>query len=93
MFPIYSMTGRVVGFGGRILDGDGAKYLNSPESRVFNKRHNLYLLNKAKAGDRVEGMRDTCRGLHGRDTRAPLRIYEHSRLSRQRRSLLCRPLS
>lgn len=49
MFPIYSMTGRVVGFGGRILDGDGAKYLNSPESRVFNKRHNLYLLNKAKA--------------------------------------------
>ena len=45
----YSMTGRVVGFGGRILDGDGAKYLNSPESRVFNKRHNLYLLNKAKA--------------------------------------------
>lgn len=49
MFPIYSMTGRVVGFGGRILDGDGAKYLNSPESRVFNKRHNLYLLSKAKA--------------------------------------------
>lgn len=49
MFPIYNMTGRVVGFGGRILDGDGAKYLNSPESRVFNKRHNLYLLNKAKA--------------------------------------------
>ena len=49
MFPIYNMTGRIVGFGGRILDGDGAKYLNSPESRVFNKRHNLYLLNKAKA--------------------------------------------
>ncbi|OUO91890.1 DNA primase [Cloacibacillus sp. An23] len=48
MFPIYSITGRVVGFGGRILDGDGAKYMNSPESRVFNKRHNLYLLNKAK---------------------------------------------
>lgn len=49
MFPIYSMSGRVVGFGGRILDGDGAKYLNSSESRLFNKRHNLYLLNKAKA--------------------------------------------
>ena len=49
IFPIYNMTGRVVGFGGRMLDGDGAKYLNTPESRLFNKRHNLYLLNKAKA--------------------------------------------
>ena len=48
MFPIRSVTGRLIGFGGRILDGDGAKYLNSPESRLFNKRHNLYLLDKAK---------------------------------------------
>ncbi|MDY2984110.1 MAG: DNA primase [Synergistes jonesii] len=48
MFPIYNVTGRLVGFGGRILDGEGAKYLNSPESRLFNKRHNLYLLDKAK---------------------------------------------
>ena len=48
MFPIYSITDRLIGFGGRILDGDGAKYLNSPESPVFNKRNNLYLLNKAK---------------------------------------------
>lgn len=55
MFPIYNMTGRVVGFGGRILDGDGAKYLNSPESRLFNKRHNLYLLNKAKTAIAAKG--------------------------------------
>lgn len=48
MFPIRNVTGRLIGFGGRILDGDGAKYLNSPESRLFNKRHNLYLLDKAK---------------------------------------------
>ncbi len=55
MFPIYNMTGRVVGFGGRILDGEGAKYLNSPESRLFNKRHNLYLLNRAKASIASKG--------------------------------------
>lgn len=55
MFPIYSAAGRLVGFGGRILDGDGAKYLNSPESETFNKRNNLYLLNKAKQEIRKAG--------------------------------------
>jgi DNA primase len=48
MFPIYNTTDKLIGFGGRIIDGDGAKYLNSPESSLFNKRNNLYLLNKAK---------------------------------------------
>lgn len=68
MFPIYSTTDRLVGFGGRILDGDGAKYLNSPESSLFNKRNNLYLLNKAKMSIRqkncailVEGYMDAIR--------------------------------
>lgn len=55
MFPIYSATDRLIGFGGRILDGDGAKYLNSPESPLFNKRNNLYLLNKAKQEIRKAG--------------------------------------
>ena len=55
IFPIYNITGRLIGFGGRILDGDGAKYLNSPESRLFNKRHNLYLLDKAKASMNAKG--------------------------------------
>ncbi|MDO5115944.1 MAG: DNA primase [Synergistaceae bacterium] len=55
IFPIYNITGRLIGFGGRILDGDGAKYLNSPESRVFNKRHNLYLLDKAKSSMSAKG--------------------------------------
>lgn len=55
MFPIYSATERLIGFGGRILDGDGAKYLNSPESQLFNKRNNLYLLNKAKQDIRKRG--------------------------------------
>lgn len=55
MFPIYSATDKLIGFGGRILEGDAAKYLNSPESPVFNKRNNLYLLNKAKQEIRREG--------------------------------------
>ena len=55
MFPIYSATDRIIGFGGRILDGEGAKYLNSPESQVFNKRNNLYLMNKAKMHIRERG--------------------------------------
>ena len=68
MFPIYSITDRLIGFGGRILDGDEAKYLNSPESALFNKRNNLYLLNKAKMSVReknsvilVEGYMDAIR--------------------------------
>ncbi|MEG1642258.1 MAG: DNA primase [Synergistaceae bacterium] len=55
MFPIYSVTDRLIGFGGRILEGDEAKYLNSPESQLFNKRNNLYLLNKAKSEIRNKG--------------------------------------
>ena len=55
MFPIYALNDRLIGFGGRILDGDEAKYLNSPESPVFNKRNNLYLLNKAKISARENG--------------------------------------
>lgn len=55
IFPIYSATDRLIGFGGRILDGDGAKYLNSPESAFFNKRNNLYIMNKAKMEIRKKG--------------------------------------
>ncbi|MCB6993686.1 DNA primase [bacterium 210820-DFI.6.37] len=45
MFPIINTSGKVIGFGGRIL-GDGApKYLNSPETSVFLKKNNLYGLN------------------------------------------------
>lgn len=68
MFPIYNITNKLVGFGGRILSGDEAKYLNSPESSLFNKRNNLYLLNKAKMSVRekkslilVEGYTDAIR--------------------------------
>ncbi len=48
MFPIIDVRGNVIGFGGRVMDGSEPKYLNSPESLVFNKRKNLFALNLAK---------------------------------------------
>ena len=50
MFPIIDVRGNVIGFGGRILknDKEAAKYLNSPETLIFNKRKNLFGLNLAK---------------------------------------------
>ncbi len=44
MFPIHSASGRIIGFGGRILSADkqSAKYLNSPESEIYNKSKSLY---------------------------------------------------
>ena len=50
MFPIHSMSGRILGFGGRILIADkkAAKYLNSPESEVYHKSKILYGLYHAK---------------------------------------------
>src|SRR5947207_829121 len=48
MIPIHSETGALVGFGGRSLDGGEPKYLNSPESEVFNKSRLLYNLHRSK---------------------------------------------
>ncbi len=50
MFPIKSMSGRVLGFGGRILTNDkkAAKYLNSPESDIYHKSNVLYGIYHAK---------------------------------------------
>ncbi|MGB0357611.1 MAG: DNA primase, partial [Flavobacteriaceae bacterium] len=50
MFPIHSMSGRVLGFGGRILTQDkkAAKYVNSPESDIYNKSKVLYGLYQGK---------------------------------------------
>ena len=48
MFPIFDLRGNVIGFGGRVLDDSLPKYMNSPETLVYNKRKNLYALNFAK---------------------------------------------
>ena len=48
MFPVIDVQGRVIGFSGRILSGDGAKYINSPDTLVYDKGRNLFALNLAK---------------------------------------------
>lgn len=62
MFPITDETGRVIGFGGRILPGDKspAKYVNSPESEVYKKRENLYAMDISKASK--QGFLILCEG-------------------------------
>lgn len=49
MFPIYDLRGDGVGFGARVLEGDGPKYLNSPETPIYHKSRLLYGLNWAKS--------------------------------------------
>ena len=52
MFPIMDANSRVIGFGGRVMGDAKPKYLNSPETRVFDKKRNLFGLNYAKQGKR-----------------------------------------
>jgi DNA primase len=65
MFPILDRRGRIVGFGGRIIDKGEPKYLNSPETPIFQKGHELYGLYQALQANRqlsrvivVEGYMD-----------------------------------
>ena len=55
MFPIRSVRGEVIGFGGRVLDKGDPKYLNSPETPVFHKGQELYGLFEARQGLRKKG--------------------------------------
>ena len=68
IFPIKNISGRTIAFGGRLISGDGAKYINSSESEIYLKRKNLYLLDVAKKSIRekkrsilVEGYMDAIR--------------------------------
>jgi DNA primase len=55
MFPIRSVQGEVIGFGGRVLDAGEPKYLNSPETPVFSKGRELYGLYEARTALRQRG--------------------------------------
>ena len=72
MFPICDARGRVIAFGGRVLDDSKPKYINSPENIVYSKGRHLYGLNVAKKYDIkkrlliVEGYMDVI-SLHQRD--------------------------
>lgn len=52
MFPIMDVYNRVIGFGGRVMGEGEPKYLNSPETRIFDKSRNLYGLNIARTSRR-----------------------------------------
>jgi DNA primase len=56
VFPIHDARGRVIGFGGRVLDKGEPKYLNSPETPVFSKGRELYGLFQARNAIRDAGM-------------------------------------
>lgn len=49
MFPIMDVNSRVIGFGGRVMGEGKPKYLNSPETMIFDKSRNLYGLNRARS--------------------------------------------
>ena len=55
MFPIRAVDGRVIGFGGRVLDDSKPKYMNSPETPVFSKGRELYGLFEARQALRDKG--------------------------------------
>ena len=55
LFPIRDQNGHAVGLGGRLLQGDGPKYLNSPATPLFDKSRTLYLIDKAKGAIRKSG--------------------------------------
>ncbi|MDQ7779576.1 MAG: DNA primase, partial [Planctomycetota bacterium] len=55
MFPILDTRDRTIGFGARLLEGEGPKYINSPETPVFSKGRNFYGLNLAKHKAAAEG--------------------------------------
>ena len=90
MFPICDARGRVIAFGGRVLDDSKPKYINSPENIVYSKGRNLFGLNVAKKGNTkrmliVEGYMDVI-SLHQRgitNVVAPLRnsVDSKSRLA------------
>jgi DNA primase len=63
MFPIFDVHNKVIGFGGRIMGDGNPKYLNSPETKLFDKSRNLYGLNFARTSRKdniiiVEGYMD-----------------------------------
>ena len=62
MFPITNEYGKIVGFGGRVLDNSNPKYINSPESEFFKKRNILYNLYNAKQNIRSKKNMLICEG-------------------------------
>ena len=61
-FPIYGVNGKIVGFGGRTITGHNAKYVNSPQTKIFNKSKLLYGYNLAKENIYKKNQLIVCEG-------------------------------
>ncbi|MGB5791471.1 DNA primase [Poseidonibacter sp.] len=61
-FPIYGVNGKIVGFGGRTITGHNAKYVNSPQTKLFNKSKLLYGYNLAKENIYKKNQLIVCEG-------------------------------
>ena len=92
MFPIHDRRGRIVAFGGRALDENGPKYMNSPETPVYHKSRELYGLYQARQRQRpqrlllVEGYMDVI-ALDQHDLRAPVATSGTATTEQQARML------
>ena len=92
MFPIHDRRGRIVAFGGRALDDNGPKYMNSPETPVYHKSRELYGLYQARQRQRpqrlllVEGYMDVI-ALDQHDLRAPVATSGTATTEQQARML------
>jgi len=62
MFSIADQRGRVIAFGGRLIHGDGPKYINSPETPIFHKQENLFAFDKAIQSIKESGSALICEG-------------------------------
>jgi DNA primase len=62
MFPISDAKGRVIAFGGRLLQREGPKYINSPDTPLFRKQDNLFALDKALPTIKKQGEALICEG-------------------------------
>ena len=71
MFPIYDLRGDPVGFGARLLEGEGPKYLNSPETSIYRKSSLSVRAQLVEIRDGATGSGGGGRGLHRRHRRAP----------------------
>jgi len=92
MFPIHDRRGRIIAFGGRALDDNGPKYMNSPETAVYHKGRELYGLYQARQRQRperlllVEGYMDVIM-LDQNDIRAPVATSGTATTDQQARML------
>ena len=62
MFPIADQRGRIIAFGGRLIEGEGPKYINSPDTPLFRKQENLFALDKALSHIKKAGEALICEG-------------------------------